>query len=221
MEQLTTVSSLNSQAGEYLFTYADQYNLYFILYATEEDRVYLVIADKRRNIEAGIPLTDSASILFKAEQVKWFKPVQRDSDTTFLGRVFDQGKKYHFTFSENSGKFVLEENDVSYDRIPDSYALLSCLEDIEVVHGIQRNSFFYFTGYQVSEDGGKETVVGKVDMALGKVSNIYFLYSDLGEIFPSAISIDHHDDLIYVVGKLVTEEGQVTPYMDAFLYQET
>lgn len=215
------LSSIDNCRGEIIFVYSDRHNIYVIYHSKEDNQIYLVLSNKHYEIERTVSIVHGL-ILFKGDNIKWFKPLHDGGNITFLGHVVDEGKTYHFSFSDIKPTLKISEHHQGTQQLTQlSYDILSCMENIEVTHGIQRWGVFYFTGHLTDEGGDIHPVYGEVDLSLDKLSRVYFLYSDLGEIQPSCISIDTDDNRVYVVGKLTKEDGDIVPYIETFFYRNS
>lgn len=204
--------------GEFLFVYSDKYHIFFIHSSYSDLQVSVIITDKYYEVKRIVPI-EHGTILFAAESVRWFKPAPNGNKTLFLGRVTEAGRTYHFSFDDVTGSLKLTEQIEPGNDVPVSYGLLSCMGNIEVIHGIQRWGVFYFTGNLTDEDGDTHPVYAEANLSKDKLTRLYFLYSDLGEVVPKSISVDAEESKVHVVGKIDLEEKGVIPYIETFLYR--
>lgn len=200
--------------GKHLFVYSDKYNVYFVFYSNARKSLYTIKTDKFLNIlsidEVKTPNDHEFS---QFTNIRFFKPYTKDDEHYFIGIV---------EFGEESFKFSIKYNVLQYEEKAQyqpsgTFNTLECLKDTEVVSYIQKRNRLYVVGY---EDGDleKNPMYGIVDLEKDKFENIYYLFSDAGEITLNAINIDTDDLKVYVAGSLKqTDTGCEVPYIEAFL----
>lgn len=213
--------SLLKESGEILFVYCDKHNFYMAYKPYGEKILYLVTCDKSLYVN-GVDKIVLPDEFFTYRSIRFFKPVIVTGKPLFSGLVITPTGSYRFTFDE-SGKQSLESFNKELKE-SNSCNLLPIMKNIEVTHSIQRGEKFYFTGIEDVPENGEHPVYGVVDLTSGKFEKIYCLYSDMGETETSALTIDHYEHTVYVVGKIlkVDENGKVIdhlPYLEQFFYR--
>ena len=214
------LSSVTKESGEILFIYAAKYSVYALYRPDRRKQIYLAVCDKRLYIER-VDVLEVPEWFFDYTSLSFFKPRNQD-EISFPGVV---------TVGEVSNRFeLLQSGEASFSGATDSFDpsvkqthhLLPALSCFDVSHGIQHREKFYFVGIDKHELTDQHPVYGVVDMVSGKLETVYYLYSDVGEIVPSCVTIDAHERLVYVVGKtnVFDQNDSVIdhiPYIEAFM----
>lgn len=214
--------SVLNESGEFIFAYCDKHHFYSIYRPYGEEKLYLATCDKSLHLSV-VDSIEAPAKFFEHKGIRFFKPVDEQGVITFSGLLTRPEANYNFTFNE-TGKFEFKETTKGYNPPHSDLGLIPGLEDIKVIHGIQRREKFYFTGIEAEPETGEHPVYGVVDLTTGKLEVIYYLYSDRGEVVPVAIAIDPHEHTVYVVGKTlaVNDNNQVIdcrPYIEKFFYR--
>lgn len=216
------ITSVTKESGEILFVYADKYIVSVVYRPFEQRKIFLATCDKGLYIERAEYL-EFPDWFFGYESIRFFKPKQsNEGDITFHGVVNISGINCRFEVKPGDEASIVEMNDTFDPSAKQAHLLLPVLETFDVTHGVQNREKFYFVG--VDKENPKEVhpVYGVVDMVSGKLETVYYLYSDMGEIVPSCVTIDFHERTVYVVGKMnvFNNENVVVdeiPYIEQFM----
>lgn len=209
------------EEGEFLFIYCDKYNVYTLYRPQQGDKLFLATLDKGLYIERA-EVIDVPREFLSSKGLRFYKPIVNDDGIRFIGRYKVDNEDYLFSITEDS--FDKEPSvRPPEDRLDVNYNILPVLDNFSVTHGLQKLGKLYFTGIDRTTDE-EHPVYGVVDLLSGKLETVYYLYSDLGEIVPSSVSLDSHELTVYVVGKIVEYDSEDlpvrnTPYIEKFFYR--
>lgn len=206
--------------GEYLFVYSDNYNIFIFFLDYEDNVLHKITTDKFYNINY-VDEIKTPDNFAKYNSIKFFKPtLQNNSDYVFTGLVSynDNRDVYKFKIDLNNNlEYIKETNSIGNEGIIKS---LSCLSEIDIYSYIQKKNKIYITGY---DNKYNDYIYAIVNIEDDKIDKIYALYSDYGDIIPTAINIDVSDNRIYVVGKIMQYDNNdkvisVKPYFESFCF---
>lgn len=205
------------EQGRYLFHYSDKGQIYFIKQKADSLSLELIVTTKDFEILYRIVYGSSSIFYNKDIKVKWYRPFISNGTIKIRGKLSLGEEVTYFTIDETKPEIDYEEP-AKDTEIPESYSLLSSMEDIKVVAAIQRKNSLYFIGEVTGEDGVTDYAYGEVDMVSDKMDRFYYLDSDKGKVIPTSIDLDIHSTRVSVVGGVLTEK-EVLPYIETFLYR--
>lgn len=209
MSRETRIDSLDDH-GKFLFIYSDKYNIYFFFHR-DDGKLFKIVTDKYMDVES-VDEINCPTDFHHYEDVKFFKPYQKEpTDYTFIGIVTVNNLSYKFSINDDLLEFG---ESVVYTDVK-ALNGLSCMKDIDVTTHIQKKNKVFLIGIDTS-DGGCEPVYGVIDLASDRFENIYYLYSDRGELQLETVNIDVDELRVYVGGGIQTDEGN-TPFIETFL----
>lgn len=216
MSSETRIDRLDD-SGKLLFVYSDKYNIYFIFHDRNE-KLYLITTDKYLDIESADQI-DVPENFFKYNFVKFFKPYSNTSDHTFIGIVKIDGKSFKFSIS-NLALTLTEEVDY-VDNC--QFNILTCLKDLTVTAYIQKKNKVFLVGYY-EYDKVNEYIYGVVNIETDTFEQIYYIYSDKGDLILSSVNIDIDGLKVYVVGHIdhIVNDQIVDskPFVEEFLLRK-
>lgn len=209
----------DSDSGEFLFVYSDRYNVFVFFRHIQDNKLYKITTDKLLNIEH----IDEISVpdgFFNYKTIKFFKPLSNGSDHDFIGIVVFDDISYKFNIAENNNDTLKYTEEVDYKN-NNKFNMLSCIKDIDIVSYIQKGNKVYLVGTENKHIAG-DPIFGVLNIEKDCLDNVYYLYSDNGEIELKAINIDTDDHKVYVVGSTVDidKEGIIIdkkPYFESFI----
>lgn len=201
--------------GKILFIYSDKYNFYVIFHKKEDNRLYRIIAHKDYEIDCVEPI-DTPEDWCDCKSVKFFKPyVENTGNIIYVGIM---------TSNDNvSRKFTIENDEFLIKELVEfapakQFNMLNCLKHMEIVSHVQKKNRLFFVGKDI-EDGGSESVYGVVDLEKDQFDQIYYLYSDKGQIHLNSVNIDTDTLLVSIAGYF--EAGNlIKPYLETLLLRK-
>lgn len=184
--------------GQFLFVYSDKHDIYTLYQPLNENVLYMVTTDKEfvisRAEEVEVPVE-----FYRRSDLRFFRPDQKnDGIVEFKGLITIDGDTRGFVLS-NLSKLTIGEVTALKEK---NLNIVSCLDNVDLVHCIIKGKELYVIGYEVHEDNTEEPFYGVVDLITNSFKKIYYLHSDKGSIYPTAINIDRHSGCVYVVGKI-------------------
>lgn len=211
-------------SGKYLFVFSDKYNLYFIFQTNEDSRVYKIITDKLLNIES-IDEIEVPANFTGYKNIKFYKPLGDGDTLAFIGIAIFENESYKFKIERE--QLVYTETIKFIDN--KQFNLLSSMEDIELNSYIQKRNKLYFVGNHIDPEAAPghndDAVYGVINIEQDKFEQIYYLYSDTGDIVLHSINTDIVDEKIYIAGwiNVRNERGEVVdvkPYFEMFVFRK-
>lgn len=220
MSEEIHLASVTKENGEILFIYTDKYSVYVLYRPESRKQIYLAICDKRLYIER-VDILEIPEWFFDYSSLRFFKPRNQDT-VSFPGVVTVGDETIRFEMFQ-SGEITFSGEANSFDpTVKQAHLLLPVLEPFSVIHGIQHREKFYYVGIDEQDEDNTHPVYGVVDMVSGELETLYYLYSDKGEVDPACVTIDTHERVVYVVGKInvFDQNDSVTdhiPYIEQFM----
>lgn len=218
MSEDVRIDNLND-SGRFLFIYSDKYNVYLFFWSKSK-KLYKVTTDKSLYIESADEI-ETPDEFSNFTDIKFFKPyTTNNTDHTFIGIVTIDGVSSKFSI-ENQQLVYTEE--ITYVNT-NKFNSLNSLSGIEVVAHIQKKNKLFLVGIDINEDG-YEPIYGVVDLEKDQFQQLYYLYSDKGEINLTTVNIDVDELKVYVGGHtdVLDHNNQiedVKPFIETFLLRK-
>lgn len=210
-------------SGKYLFVFSDKYNLYFIFQTSDDGRIYKIITDKLLNIES-IDEIEVPDNFTGYKNIKFYKPFGDGDTLEFIGIAIFDTESYKFKIERE--KLVYTETIKFTDN--KQFNLLSSMKDIELNSYIQKRNKLYFVGNHIDREAdtghNDDAVYGVINIEKDSFEQIYYLYSDSGDIVLHSINTDTVDEKVYIAGwvNIRDERGDVVdvkPYFEMFVFR--
>lgn len=225
MSEDITINKL-TDSGKFVFVYSDKFNVFVFFVDKKDNNLYRVVLDKFFNILNIYPVTVRKDLKLNFDKIKFFKPIRKSGEIVYIGTIQAEGEdeflgtyKFQIEFDKlELGQFVDQE--VNADK---QFRLLSCVEGLLIENYIQKANKLYFVGKARVAESYCDPVYGVVDISTDSIDNIYYLYSDKGNIELSSLNLDPDDFKTYVVGRvdILNKDEQVVdfvPYLESFTF---
>lgn len=225
MSEDITINKL-TDSGKFVFVYSDKFNIFLFFVSKKDGNLYRVVLDKFFNILNIYPVSIGKDLKLNYENIKFFKPIRKGGEIVYIGTIEAEGGdeflgtyKFQIEFDKlELGQFV--EQDVNVDK---QFRLLSCVDGLLIENYIQKANKLYFVGKARVAESYCDPVYGVVDISTDSIDNIYYLYSDKGNIELSSLNLDPEDFKVYVVGRIdiLNKDEQVVdcvPYLESFTF---
>lgn len=202
--------------GEILFVYSDKYNIFVIFHKKEDDRLYRIVAHKDYEIDTVEPIETPAEWKDR-KSIKFFKPyVDYDSNVSYIGIItLTDGNSFKFDIKYD----VMTIKEQTEFEPTKQFNMLKSLDRIEVVSHIQKKNKLFFVGADTIR-GDQEAVYGVVDLETDEFEQIYYLYSDKGDIHLNSVNIDTDTLMVSIAGYVKMRDGAIKPYLESLLLRK-
>lgn len=222
MEDYKSFLDLDNK-GSVLFLFSDKNNI-FAIYEDLEDKCFFMFQmDKTFIIEAisEIKLPDD----FVGKTIKWLKwnvPTQTNTKSyNFTGFCLVEGVNYTFKIDDSSVMTSTSSNDITtVTRQRTQFSNLSCLKTVTVEAFAKKGNNLHVVGL---DNEYKEQVYCVVDLDKDICVKRYHLRSDEGDLKVNAVSLDPHEQRVYLGGEISRYYDAddtflySTPYVETFL----
>lgn len=209
---------LNKLKGRLLFTYSKGDKYFHLFQSSEVKSLFIYVTEGLSRIESKVPISNSELFYRTDVKIHWYKPVIRKDDTLEIkGRVTTNGDTKHFTIDSYTGELICSEP--LKEQTEFSYNLVTALDGLKIIHGLQRDDRLYFVALVTDADVDDEHVFGEVDLGMDQLERFYYLYTDKGSIYPTSIDISESSSRVTISGGMVNNTtGEVNPYIETFRY---
>lgn len=206
-----------AKKGQYLFCYADADQLYLVYKPVDEQELAIIGTDRKFNVTWYKTITGSEVFYAPSSEIQWFKPKTLVNSIYFPGLITVGGEIKHFSLNpQNSTANVTTFNTVKVDLLSDPTEKVDSMKDVKIIHGLQKHSVYYYVGIRVDEYGDEHPVYGELSLESNLHTRLYYLYSDLGEIVPSSLSLDTEGGVVYIVGTVGDK-----PYIETLVLRKS
>jgi len=201
---------------EYLYVYAGSYEILFLLYDRKDGTLYKVITDKGLNINY-YTVIGTPEIFKNKGSIVFFKYKKKKSDGSIAHNVYDYILNGLVIIDGINYRFAIEDEILTLEEggtyIPLSNNLLTCTNNTEVKIYNQRGNNIFVIGY--SEDDC--IFYGVIDIEKDIFTKLYYLTSDIGDIYINSLSADLEDEKVYLAGYIKHfDSNTIEPYLELF-----
>lgn len=220
MEDYKNFLELENQ-GSIIYIYADRYNIFVVYEDIEDKKFYLFSLDKGLIVEAVHEIKfpeefEDADV----EWVHWYNPKHADfGGYIFRGVLIIDDVTCHFEINDKA-ELILFDREIPYKYDPAKMLKdeLGYVENLKPEVFAVKNGRTHIAG--VNSDS--EQVYCVVDTNKESCVKRYTLHSDVGEIKVNAITVDTHDNRVYLAGEInrYNTDGSYQnsiPYLEMFL----
>ena len=214
MQNKTTIFDLEYD-GEYLYVFADKFNIYVFYLDRTEGRLYLIQTDKLFNIE-NIDEIETPHEFKDYRKIKFFKPFNKDGINIYNGIcLFEGSSAKKFTVEDFVLRFTEE---IEYVERPLLFNNLKTIGNWDINSYSNNNGLLFVVGYDKEHE---DYFFATIDEEKDRIVKLYGIYSEVGDIIPLSIHHDKFERRVYIVGRfdVIDEKGKVIgvqPYFECF-----
>lgn len=215
MSNETRIDNLED-SGRFLFIYSDKFNVFLFFWHLEKRTLYKITTDKYLEVEYVDEVTVPENFQYHTD-IKFFKPYSNNNEHTFIGIVNHDGV-YH--------KFTIETDRLTYKEKVDyapakQFNVLLALKDIEVKAHIQKRNKLFIVGEDRHEDK-HDAIYGVLNLETDSFEQVYYIYSDKGDVRLETVNIDTDDLKVYVGGYIIPDQNEQDqhPFIESFLLRK-